>query len=191
MLAIMITINRSRRWYVFIILVWVAFVASCTHHPGLKAYAGNNPDWKMIEHCFGEGCHARGDFLIGHGGNIYIQFDEPSNKQFSTLSIHFGMLRKTLGDFEIPLDFNPSKVLVRLPNGEMLMPKAFPCRRTIYELDYFRSNPGIEESSSVKEGDCFLLFFDRYVNPKEITLDITEALVSTAKPINVPLIHFF
>jgi len=113
-----------------------------------------------------------------------VEFEMGTEKQFFGILILFGSVKNKY-------EFNPSNVMVHF-NAETLKAKGFTCSNTIWDRHYLRSNPPLQGSMPIQEGDCFLLFFDLPVRQVEeqFVMNIDEALTANAKSIGVPLIHF-
>lgn len=151
----------------------------------IRAYIEENPIWKMVENCGYENCLPMVDFLTGKDISTRLEFFKDQRNQFFVVHTEFTTVQDKF-------EFNPSAVKIKLSNGETLKPKGFTCSQTVFDLHYLRSNPSLQGPMHVREGDCFLLFFDRPVPQveEELVMNIDEALTANGRSIDVPLIYF-
>lgn len=176
----------SKHYFFIFITCLVSFSLSCSGpQKELRAYIEPNPHWKMVEACGYEGCRPMVDFLKGKDVTFRVEFDRDNEKQFFIVQT---MFTSVSNEFE----FNPSNITIMLKNEETLRPKVFTCSHTIWDLHYLRSNSPLQGPVSIKELDCFLLFFDHPAPEvgEELMMNINEALTENGRSIGIPLIHF-
>jgi|GEM_PF-4578374 len=153
-----------------------------------RAFMEPDPNWGMDKRCDDMYCHLIIDFFVSKDMEFGVKFRKDMEQQFFTVRVDFESVRNLF-------QFSPSKVTVRLSNGQVLKAKAFTCAYTIRDIDYLRSHPSLPDGIPLKgsrASDCFLLFFD-YPGPPiedELTIEMNEALTSNGMPTGIPLIHF-
>jgi hypothetical protein len=163
-------------------------VLSCSaSQKEIRAYIEPNPHWKIIEVCGYEHCDPMIDILKGKDVAFRVEFDRGNDGEFFIIQTIFTSVNNQF-------EFNPSNVMVKFKNEEILKPKGFTCSRTIWDLQYLRSNTSLRGPIPIKEGDCFVLFFDRPIPQvqveEELVMNLGEALLENDRSIGVPLIHF-
>ena len=180
-------IVMNKRGLISILVSCFALIMGCTAaQKEIRASIEQDPEWRMIQNCGYEGCTPTVDFLIGKEMTIRIECDNDwQTKQFFTVGVSFD-------SFVPELDFYPSRVTIKMGDGEVLMPKGFSCSYTISNLEFLRSHPELQEPLNVKKRDCFLLFFDHPALSvdEEVVMYMDQAVTSKGTPIRLPPITF-
>ena len=179
------TEHKKRKLITAIICISITFLLlGCTTHQNeIRAYAVGNLNWKMVEGCGYENCDPMVDYLTGDDTTIRLEFDKMQ---------HFFVIRITfISNVNRPIVFDPKNLKIMLKDEGILKPRVFSCSYTMWDLDYLRISPSLQNPVNVKN-DCFLLFFDHpgLSLDEEVIMDINSALSSSGKQLVVPLIYF-
>ncbi len=141
----------------------------------------------MMENCGYEGCYPMVDFLTGKHLSIRIQSENHEKSNIFLILTDF--MVKGKGYFKL----DPSRFVLDLTNGKILIPKVIPCSGTLYDLSYLRSVPGLEGPIVIedKRGACVRLFFDEPPPTVEETFILRIAGVTMrGEPVDIPEVIF-
>ena len=112
---------------------------------------------------------------------------------------HFDIAFKFM-EVSHPLTFSPSRITLRLSDGNTLRGKAVSCSKKNWDLENLRLySPEVEpihidkvKKYTVAGNPCYLIFFDHPAPPveEEIVMFMDDSFVSNGHTMSIPPIHF-
>lgn len=152
----------------------------------MRAYIqSNNQGWEIVQRKVGGILEIDG--LKSDRVTIWLDLFRGRDGQFFQIMCEFK-------DFRGNAAFDPSRIMVRLGNGDVLRAKGLACSNVSMKDDVasLRSRSPIGERISLKENNCFFLFFDYPSSSpgEEIVLDMNDSLTLQGNPVDVPPVVF-
>ncbi len=152
----------------------------------MRAYIqNNNQRWETVQRRVGGILEIDG--LKSDRVTIWLDLSRGRDGQFFRIMLEFKDVRGNA-------TFDPSRVMVKLGNGDVLRAKGLACSNASMKDDVasLRSRSPIGERISLKENDCFCLFFDYSGSSlgEEIMLGMNDSFVLQGNPVDVPPVVF-
>jgi len=152
----------------------------------MRAYTQNsNQRWETVQRKVGGILEIDG--LKSDRVTIWLDLFRGRDGQFFLIMLEFKDVRGNA-------TFDPSRVMVKLGNGNLLRAKSLACSNVSTKDDVasLRSHSPIGERISLKENHCFCLFFDYPDSSlgEDTLLDMNDSFILQGNPVDVPPVVF-
>jgi hypothetical protein len=157
------------------------------------AYLNERDKFWKIDHPHEQTTGITTGLLKSEGLTVKIDFFRDKEKRYFYITTKFIEVKE-------PLEYKPSLITLKLPNGNVLYGKALSCYNKNWDFESLRLYPSVQEPIKIEKEEryhmvgkpCYALFFDCPPPPvkDDIIMFINKAIVLKDGELYIPPIYF-